>query len=151
CRKSHEARNLLLNASGKYEGKFVFPFCHFAVLSNITSGQLKGHRLGDLTTLFPPSRVLPRDGLLEWEQLPPEAVRERIKAFFDPFWDTPQLTPRQVDILRGVIHPEVRIESRYDPAQLAILDMRQERHARGIGSGHRIVYGVAGSGKTVLL
>ena len=48
-------------------------------------------------------------------------IAGRIKAFVDPFWDTPRLTPRQVDVLRGVIHPEIRIESRYDPAQLAIL------------------------------
>ena len=32
-----------------------------------------------------------------------------------------------------------------------MLDLRQERHARALGDGHRIVYGVAGSGKTVLL
>ena len=32
-----------------------------------------------------------------------------------------------------------------------MLDLRQERNARAIGNGHRIVYGVAGSGKTVLL
>jgi len=32
-----------------------------------------------------------------------------------------------------------------------ILDLRQERNARALGDGHRIVYGVAGSGKTVLL
>ncbi len=32
-----------------------------------------------------------------------------------------------------------------------MLDLRQERNARDIGDGHRIVYGVAGSGKTVLL
>ena len=32
-----------------------------------------------------------------------------------------------------------------------MLDLRQERNARSIGEGHRIVYGVAGSGKTVLL
>jgi hypothetical protein len=151
CRKSREARSLLLHATGQHEGKFVFPFCHFAVLSNITSEQLAGHRLGDLTAVFPPTKVLPRDGLLQWEELPADAICDRIKAYFDPFWDIPRLTPRQVDVLRGVIHPEIRIESRYDPAQLAILDMRQERHARGIGGGHRIVYGVAGSGKTVLL
>lgn len=151
CRKSREARSLLLTASGKYEGKFIFPFGHFAVLSNITSDQLKGHRLGDLTAIFPPSKVLPRDGLLQWEELPAEAVREEIKAFFDPFWDISPLTARQVEVLRGIIHPEIRIESRFNPEQLAILDMRQERHARGIGGGHRIVYGVAGSGKTVLL
>lgn len=151
CRKSQEARSQLLHATGQFEGKFVFPFCHFAILSNITSDQLKGHRLGDLTSVFPPSRVLPRDELLQWEDLAPEVIREKIKGFFDPFWEITSLTARQVDILRGIIHPEIRIESRFNPEQLAILDMRQERHARGIGSGHRIVYGVAGSGKTVLL
>jgi hypothetical protein len=151
CRKSREARPLLLNASGPFEGKFFFPFFHFAVLSNISSDQLKGHRLGDLTAVFPPSRVLPRDGLLLWEELSPEAIREKIKGFFDPYWDITRMTTRRVDILRGIIHTEIRIESRFNPEQLAILDMRQERQARGIGSGHRIVCGVAGSGKTVLL
>jgi hypothetical protein len=151
CCKSREARSLLLHPSGQFEGKFLFPFCHFAVLSNITSDQLKGHRLGDLTTVFPPSRVLPRDELLQWEELTSEAICEKIKGFFDPYWEIQRLTHRQVDILRGIIHPEIKIEPQFNPEQLAILDMRQERHARGIGSGHRIVYGVAGSGKTVLL
>src|SRR5262249_8252533 len=32
-----------------------------------------------------------------------------------------------------------------------VLDLRQERNARSIGEGHRIIYGVAGSGKTVIL
>ncbi len=32
-----------------------------------------------------------------------------------------------------------------------MLDLQQERHARQIGGGHRLVFGVAGSGKTVLL
>jgi superfamily I DNA and RNA helicase len=32
-----------------------------------------------------------------------------------------------------------------------VLDRRQENNARKIGEGHRIIYGVAGSGKTVLL
>jgi len=32
-----------------------------------------------------------------------------------------------------------------------VLDLRQERNAHSIGEGHRIVYGVAGSGKTVIL
>ena len=32
-----------------------------------------------------------------------------------------------------------------------MLDRRQENNARKIGEGHRIIYGVAGSGKTVLL
>ena len=34
---------------------------------------------------------------------------------------------------------------------LVVLDRKQENNARKIGEGHRIIYGVAGSGKTVLL
>jgi superfamily I DNA and RNA helicase len=40
---------------------------------------------------------------------------------------------------------------RASETDLAVLDLRQERNARALGDGHRIVYGVAGSGKTVLL
>ena len=31
------------------------------------------------------------------------------------------------------------------------LDLRQEQNAKSIGQGHRIIYGVAGSGKTIIL
>jgi superfamily I DNA and RNA helicase len=73
----------------------------------------------------------------------------RLKACFDPWWSFPKLTPTQIDIFRSVIHPEVVI--RASETDLAFLDLRQERNARALGDGHRIVYGVAGSGKTVLL
>jgi hypothetical protein len=151
CRKSREAVSLLLHKDGPHQGNFVFPFSHFAVLSNLTSEQLKGHRSGDLTTIFSPKSVLTRDGLLRWEQLSGKDVRQELKAFFAPWWPIARLTPRQVDVLRGIIHPEIRIESQLNPEQLAVLDLRQERHARGIGDGHRVIRGVAGSGKTVLL
>ena len=59
------------------------------------------------------------------------------------------MTPAQVDVLRSVIHPNIVIKE--TDTDLAVLDLRQERNARAIGDGHRIVYGVAGSGKTVLL
>jgi hypothetical protein len=52
CRKSGQARSLLFNAQGPYEGQFLFPFCHVAVLSNISTEQLQHHPLGDLTSLF---------------------------------------------------------------------------------------------------
>jgi superfamily I DNA/RNA helicase len=34
---------------------------------------------------------------------------------------------------------------------IKVLDVRQENHARNMGNGHRIIYGVPGSGKTVIL
>src|SRR5262249_47999219 len=38
-----------------------------------------------------------------------------------------------------------------EPPSLRVMDLRQERSAHSLGEGHRIVYGVAGSGKTVIL
>jgi superfamily I DNA and RNA helicase len=81
--------------------------------------------------------------------LEPDDLRARLKDCFDPWWPFPKLVPTQVDVLRSVIHPEIVIHR--GEADLAVLDLRQERNARAIGDGHRIVYGVAGSGKTVLL
>lgn len=37
------------------------------------------------------------------------------------------------------------------PTSLKVMDLRQERNAHALGEGHRIIYGVAGSGKTVIL
>ena len=58
-------------------------------------------------------------------------------------------------ILRSVIHPQIVIsplaEAPNAEQPLAVLDLRQERNAHSLGDGHRIVYGVAGSGKTVIL
>jgi hypothetical protein len=64
-----------------------------------------------------------------------------------------------VDVVRGVVAPEIR----FDGGQLAIfrapqgeelvrvMDLEQERAAKNLGTGHRVVRGVAGSGKTVIL
>jgi hypothetical protein len=103
----------------------------------------------ELTLLFPSGTTITRDELATWDALEPQALLARLKASFDPWWAFPKLTPAQIDIFRSVIHPEVVI--RASDTDLAVLDPRQERNARALGDGHRIVYGVAGSGKTVLL
>jgi superfamily I DNA/RNA helicase len=109
------------------------------------------HAAGDLTSLFPPDKVVPRDRLLSWETMTPQQIREEFRSYFNPFWAIAPLTQRQVDVLRAIIHPEIVIKAAPAGEDLAVLDMRQERNARTIGAGHRILYGVAGSGKTVLL
>ena len=68
-------------------------------------------------------------------------------------WPFGELSERQISILRSVIHPQIVISPKATKAEqsLAVLDLRQERNAHSLGDGHRIVYGVAGSGKTVIL
>jgi hypothetical protein len=147
CR-AHPWAGMVMQNEGRHAGGFVFPFAHIAVLSNINRTQIE-REAPELGRLFPPDLTITRDELAAWETLDPQALLARLKACFDPWWPFPTLTPAQVDVLRSVIHPEVVI--RANETNLAVLDLRQERNARAIGDGHRIVYGVAGSGKTVLL
>jgi len=147
CEK-HPRASMVMHKDGHHVRRFIFPFAHIAVLSNITRLQIESHS-PELARLFPPVTTIARDELATWETLEPDALLERLKACFDPWWPFPKLTPAQVDVLRSVIHPEIVIHR--GETDLAVLDLRQERNARAIGDGHRIVYGVAGSGKTVLL
>ncbi len=144
----HPQVSKLMRQDGRFSGRYVFPFCHIAVLSNINRSQIE-REAPDLTRLFPPNSTITRDELANWLELEPQALLATLKAYFDPWWPFPKMTAEQVDILRSVIHPEVVI--RASDTELAVLDLRQERNARTIGDGHRVVYGVAGSGKTVLL
>jgi Tfp pilus assembly pilus retraction ATPase PilT len=76
------------------------------------------------------------------------------------------LTPEQVDRIRWHLYPEMRISGKqlsfFDdeptdtlqsamPQVLKIMDLQQEQLARSLGDGHRIIHGVAGSGKTLTL
>ncbi|MEY6434156.1 3'-5' exonuclease [Thioalkalicoccus limnaeus] len=157
----------LLNGPGPHQNRFAFPFGHFAVLANIAAEQLTRTAGGDMTALFSASKVVTRDRLLSWEEKPLAGaeLEAELKAFFDPFWTIEPLREEQIDVLRAAIHPEVVIRApteqlaeekdiRADDesvVDLKVLDARQESNARSIGGGHRIIYGVAGSGKTVLL
>jgi hypothetical protein len=147
CR-SHPQAELLMQKTGPYANRYAFPFCHVAVLSNINRSQI-GREAPELAKIFPMDTTITRDQLADWEALTAGDLIVRLKACFDPWWEFPKLASRQVDVFRSVIHPEVVIRS--TNTDLAVLDLRQERNARAVGEGHRIVYGVAGSGKTVLL
>lgn len=85
------------------------------------------------------------------------------------------LQAHELDQLRGIIHPEIVIRSEpVLPTDLApstdaetsaqptlleepvedvtkVMDRKQERLAKGLGSSHRVIRGVAGSGKTLVL
>ncbi len=166
CREHHYARSLL-QIGGPHQGAFCFPFSHVAILSNITVDELKGHPAGDLTEVFPSQRVLPREALLLLEKAGPEEILAHLAACFDPTWSFQPLTEAQIKALRAIIHPEIVLTAVLPgfsaqnetaaaaaaptTAELKVLDLQQERHARQIGGGHRLVFGVAGSGKTVLL
>ena len=144
----------LVHSAGPHLGGFKFPFGSFAILSNITRDQLS--QIPNSETVFPLAHVATRDQLLSWEELSPEAMLDGLSRFFDPFWTIQPMTANQVNIIKAILHPEILLalesaDYRASEPTVKVLDLRQEAIARNIGDGHRLVLGVAGSGKTVIL
>ncbi len=149
---------LLVNESGSFKGKPVFSFGYGVVFSNITRKQFDQT---DLHEVFPPSRCIFRDEMAE--KVDPDAFREQVWRMVSPRIG-PALSLPQIDRVRARLFPEIRVAqmalpfdeptasaSPADDRMLAVLDIQQELLARSMGEGHRIVRGVAGSGKTLIL
>jgi hypothetical protein len=139
-----------------FKGKSITPFGFGVVFTNITRRQFEGT---DLPEVFQPERCLFRDEMTE--SADPEAFRARVWAMVTRRIGAP-LTLPQFDRLRALLFPEVRIrqialpldepvENNVAERVLAVMDLHQEQLARSLGEGHRIVRGVAGSGKTLIL
>jgi superfamily I DNA/RNA helicase len=76
-----------------------------------------------------------------------------------------KLTLPQVERIRACLFPDIRISRQslfaeeFEPEaseglptnDIQVMDLRQEAIARGLGEGHRVIHGVAGSGKTLIL
>ena len=149
---------LLVNERGSFKGKPVFSFGHGVAFTNITSKQFEQT---DLREVFPPARCIFRDEMTE--SVDPDAFRERVWRMVSPRIG-PALSLPQINRVRAILFPEIRVTQialpfdeppeNASPAKdriLEVMDMQQEQVARSMGEGHRIVRGVAGSGKTLIL
>lgn len=149
---------LLVNESGSFKGRPVFSFGHGVAFANITRKQFEQT---DLHEVFPPERCIFRDEMAE--KVDADAFRERIWRMVSPRIG-PALSLPQIDRVRALLFPEIRVTQialpLNQPAEkslpaddrlLEVMDMQQELLARSMGEGHRIVRGVAGSGKTLIL
>ena len=100
-----------------------------------------------LEAALEPGRVMTGDDLA------PEALLPRLRGLL-PDWAARRapLTPTEVDEIRAVLFPEVRIGWGCSDADIfRVMDREQERLGRSLGDGHRLLRGVAGSGKTIAL
>lgn len=153
---------LLSCDKSEYKGRFLFPFGNMVVLNNIEKKQLQDHENGDLTILFPDLKTVYKNQLNELRTLTSKELELTLKSFFDPWWKFKILDDSQINLIRAIIHPEIKISSTKSPvkeptvnplkiADLKVLDRTQEQVAHSIGEGHRLIRGVAGSGKTIIL
>lgn len=146
----------LKHSRGTNKDKLIFPVGYAVFWTNITSSQAEEIKLPDV---IPGELCFYQDDL----RLDPSsrdhqrAISARMKKAFTTWYDFDPLSTENLNLLRHAIFPEVRIQSvrklrsAGDEDILKTLDLQQEKTAKSIGNGHRIIQGVAGSGKTLVL
>jgi hypothetical protein len=146
----------LVAADGRHKGSLSFPWSHGVVFTHITRRQFEAAGLGQA---IEGNRVLCADEMTE--ATGPEAFQMRLWGMF-PTLMRGSLSLPQIDRVRWVLFPEVRIGAQQNlfaddedgaavPDIVRVMDLQQEQLARSLGDGHRVIHGVAGSGKTMIL
>lgn len=149
----------LIAKQGYYEGKTIFPITYCVFYTNIYRSDAEA--LGLLEDgINDRNKVLFKDELeydLSNKDIRKETVR-KVHLCFKEFFSFEPLNYTQLKTLRYLLFPEIRINSlenqelfEAEPQDLMALDIQQEMIAKNIGSGHRILKGVAGSGKSLVI
>ncbi len=148
----------LVHAEGRFQGKLLLPWTYGVVLTNIYR---KDFASTDLPNVLDEHRVICKDEMTE--AVDAMGFQERLWGMFT-IYNHGTMTLPQIERVRWHLFPEIRIsyrqmslfeasddEPKELPDILRVMDLQQEQLARSLGSGHRIIHGVAGSGKTLIL
>jgi len=147
----------LYRNQGKHQGKLAFPYGWGAVFTNITRAQMHELLQDAADAIFPEHLVLYKDDLDE--NIDAETFSQRIWGMRNARFAC-DLSAAQINHIRSTLFPEIRVpvQSAFIPKKAAtqselirLMDVEQERVARNMGDGHRVIHGVAGSGKTLIL
>lgn len=157
----------LQDPSDRYRGKLAFPYGYACVLTNITRRQLNEVMEPEQQDDVLPSRlVICKDEMTE--SVTSDIFQEKLWGMFQYRFGN-RLSLPQIERVRWHLFPEIRIaavqqelfashspicdaaKEKAIPEIVRVMDIAQEQLARSLGNGHRVIHGVAGSGKTLIL
>ncbi len=157
----------LQQTSKAYRGNLIMPYGWGVVFTRITRRQMECAIPDDVREgLLPDHLMIYQDEMTE--NTDPEQFQSRLWGMFNYQFGS-ALTLPQIDRIRAHLFPEFRIgesgqaelfrETEDEPPSMQrslpdiikIMDLQQEQLARSLGDGHRVIHGVAGSGKTLIL
>jgi hypothetical protein len=151
-----ERDSQLVQPDGPHQGKLAFPWGHGVIFTRITRKQFDSAGLGEA---IEPHYVICQDEMTE--AVDAEAFQQRLWHMFPHAFGKVMSVP-QLERARWIMFPEVRIPTQTGlfgssdgtddlPDIMRVMDLQQEQLARSLGEGHRVIHGVAGSGKTMIL
>lgn len=164
----------LMQTNGRFKGNLCFPWGYGVVFPNITRKQWnEAIAEADQELVLPPHRLICKDEMTATAD--PEAFQAQLWGMFEYAFGE-KLTLPQIDRIRWQLFPEIRINAPQQnlfgggdqdedpvggetnegkelviPDIVRVMDLQQEQLAKSMGDGHRVIHGVAGSGKTLIL
>lgn len=152
----------LIQLDGKYKFSLKFPYGHGVVFTRMNS---KDFIKEGLYSVVEPSLCLTRDEIdPDKDEFSEEILMEKIlNMFVVPYRLKEPLSFEDINAIRYHLFPEVRISAEFkapvpyqDQLLLSLhdiktMDLHQENLAKQIGDKNRLIRGVAGSGKTIIL
>ncbi len=164
-----------------YAGKLVFPYGYGVVLTHISRREFEATDLGEFleprlvlckdefTASTDPLDLqqylwnLPHYAFgqpltptqidrIRWHIFPELRINpEQMAVLLDPCDLETELEPTLEPDPIEPDHDPSQYRHRFDGDLLRVMDLQQEQLARSLGQGHRVIHGVAGSGKTLIL
>jgi hypothetical protein len=152
----------LVQLDGKFKFQLKFPYGHGAVFTRLYT---KDFVQEGLYSVIDPKFCLTRDEIdPDKDGFSEEVLMEKIlNMFVVPFRLREPLTLEDINAIRYHLFPEVRISAEFKPPvpyqdqlllslhDIKTMDLHQENLAKQIGDKNRLIRGVAGSGKTIIL
>ena len=146
----------LVHEAGPHQGKLAFPWGYGVIFTRITRKQFEA---AGLDSVIDPHHAICSDEMPE--SVDAEAFQQRLWQMFPHAFGKVMSLP-QLDRVRWIMFPQVRVQTQgllFDdqdgnaelPSVMQVMDLQQEQLARSLGDGHRVIHGVAGSGKTMIL
>jgi hypothetical protein len=152
----------LVQLDGKFKFNLKFPYGHGVVFSRMTSKEFIKE---GIYSVIEPNLCLTRDEIdSDKEEFSDGILMEKIlNMFVVPYRLREPLSFEDINAIRYHLFPEVRISAEFrgqvpyqDQLLLSLhdiktMDFHQENMAKQIGDKNRLIRGVAGSGKTIIL
>ncbi|MCT2534762.1 AAA family ATPase [Aquibacillus koreensis] len=152
----------LINLEGKYRSQLKFPCGHGVVFTRM---QQKDFVENQLYNVMEPNMMFARDEIDPEREAFSEAnlMEKLLNMFTVPYRLREPLSYDDINAIRYHLFPEVRISAEFKPIaphqdrillslhDIKTMDLHQENLAKQLGDKNRLIRGVAGSGKTLIL
>ena len=143
-KENHE----LIEKTGRYKGNLLFTYGHGVIFTRIAQSDFLNTPFSETLDA---KNVIFNDQLKAFENdTNQKQLIENLNSMVPIKFQFNPLSPILMDRIRGTLFKEVTLSSDSNTI-LKVMNIQQEQYAKSAGYGHRVIRGVAGSGKTVIL